>query len=463
MSILRDEAPRVHSGREPATVRTEVADEQRESHPAGSGQVVIPPSRRSLAEIQADDGLSNGAKLLARYLDGLCLSHGKWAAWPKVSTIAHVLGWGGEPRAFRKRVERAFRELIESGDVTRPRLGELVAWYDAEGAGKGLGWPKGLRRNLFRSAAICVLGWKVAEAEASPPILTACDIPVASSNPAEPSRAAECRIGHPGNVASDTPEMSHPTLNVRNLNVRTEPTLNVAALAGPGEGDAGTAVEAIAAEEGAQATVEPSDPARAATPTRESAWTDRELAEKLVRRFRDRGLYPRIELDPAGLEIIRIDRRNPSADFLPGERDELARLRPHVLAYLNGRTGPVPPVAEGSDDAAGPPSRRVPDVVQAEVRALVGRLAGNADPAIEAKAARGLADALADHNPESLAFFSGLAGSVRRGELAEACLQGAFEAACGRKVRNRGAMFTSEVNRWIHANRSGRPTAGGAP
>ena len=175
-------------------------------HPAKPGHlVIIPRSRRPHAEIQADPDLSDKAKRLAAYLDGRCLGFGKWAAWPKVSTIAAACGWKGEPSAFRKKAERAFRELIESGDVARPRLGELVAWHDAEGARSGLDWPGGLRRNLCRSAAVCVLGWKLAEAEERLPILTACDIPVASSGPAAPSSRLRmshatpqiCRMGTP--------------------------------------------------------------------------------------------------------------------------------------------------------------------------------------------------------------------------------------------------------------------------
>jgi hypothetical protein len=237
----------------PIDVRTKVADP------------TIPPRRRPLAEILADPTLSNGAKLLARHLDGLCLAHAKWAAWPKVSTIAHALGWDGDPRAFRKRVERAFRELIQSGDVARPRLGHLVAWYDAEGERTGFAWPKGLRRNLFRSAAICVLGWKLAEAELALPKPPACDIGVASSQASPPLFA-------PPNVACHTPEMSHATAtemshpkNVRNPNIRNEP-VNVREndnVASSGEGQERRPPEPAAASQAEPsqalgATIEPS-------------------------------------------------------------------------------------------------------------------------------------------------------------------------------------------------------------
>ena len=113
-------------------------------------------------------------------------------------------GLGGDPRAFRKRVERYNRELIDSGDVARPRLGDLADWHAAAGEADGLGWPKGLRRSLDRATVITVVGWKLAEAESILPSLTPCDISGASIPPAGTPPAAT-------DVASDPPPMSHRT------------------------------------------------------------------------------------------------------------------------------------------------------------------------------------------------------------------------------------------------------------
>ena len=67
-------------------------------------------------------------------------------------------------------------------------------------------------------------------------------------------------------------------------------------------------------------------------------------------------------------------------------------------------------------------------------------------------------DPLSDHKPESLALFLGLAGDVRRGELAEDCLQWAFEVACVRRIRNRGAALVGAVRRWLSRHGRGNPT-----
>jgi hypothetical protein len=47
----------------------------------------------------------------------------------------------------------------------------------------------------------------------------------------------------------------------------------------------------------------------------------------------------------------------------------------------------------------------------------------------------------------------GLAGDVRRRELAVGCLFDAFEAGCGKGARNRGAVFTVGVRGWKRAAR----------
>jgi hypothetical protein len=182
-----------------------------------------------------------------------------------------------------------------------------------------------------------------------------------------------------------------------------------------------------------------------------SVWTPAEHAERFFRRLRDRGLILKVEVDAERGEVIRT---YPQTKFVepiqPDEVAELLRLRPHVLAFLKGTV--ASPVATGQTDPAfSKPGRRVPEVVQAQTRCLIGRLAGNAEPAIEAMVCRSIADALNDHNPTSLALFLGLAGDVRRKSLAEGCLQEAFEAACGRGVENRGAMFTAVVKRWRRA------------
>jgi hypothetical protein len=179
-----------------------------------------------------------------------------------------------------------------------------------------------------------------------------------------------------------------------------------------------------------------------------AVWTPAEQAERFFRRLRDRGLILKVEVDAELGEVIRTYPQTKYVEPIqPDEVAELLRLRPHVLAFLKGTV--AAPVAAGqADPIPSKPARRVPEAIKAQVRCLIGQLAGNAEPAIEATVCRAIADALNDHNPTSLALFVGLAGDVRRKNLAEGCLQEAFEAACGRTVENRGAVFTAIVKRW---------------
>jgi hypothetical protein len=176
----------------------------------------------TLAQILADPRFSDRAKRYAANLDGRCKADGKWAAWPKVSTMADDLGWGGDPRAFRKRVERAARELIDAGLLARMRLGELVEWFDSEGAARGLTWPRELPRNLRRSAVVCVLGWRIPGPWLGQPILPRCDTNVASEpTPGAPERDSSVaslatQLSHP-----PATQLSHPSLNVRRGNGET--------------------------------------------------------------------------------------------------------------------------------------------------------------------------------------------------------------------------------------------------
>lgn len=156
------------------------------------------PDVPTLAQILADQSLHDGAKRVAHYLDGCCRADGRWAAWPKVSTIAHVLGWGGDPEASRKRVARAFRELIGAGFLARVRLARLVEWHDQRGEVEGLAWPGTLPRHLRRSAMICVLAWKLPPAAGGLPISPRCDIDGASAAPeARPPILPRWDIGVP--------------------------------------------------------------------------------------------------------------------------------------------------------------------------------------------------------------------------------------------------------------------------
>jgi hypothetical protein len=196
--------------------------------------------------------------------------------------------------------------------------------------------------------------------------------------------------------------------------------------------------------------------------------------ERLFARYRDRSMILYLEAVEDGGEVTRFR-------YLPGsvepirdeERAELKRSRSQVLAYLRNPTGDPVAVAAPTDvaptvavpgQAAGKPAPSVPGPDQARVRKLIVQLHGNADPTIVEEASRAIADALRDHKPESRKTFLGWAGDVRRGRMPEACLLEAFETACGKSIKNRGAAMTDAVRRFRRseaARRIGPATAGG--
>ena len=471
-------AVRFEIGKPPSPTPSLVEAFANPTHPAGNGPLVIPPSRRTLAEIQEDDRLSNGARRLAAYLDGRCLAFGKWAAWPKVSTIAAELGWGGDPRAFRKRVGRYFRELIESGDVSRPRLGDLVAWYDAEGCREGFEWPKGLRRGLCRSSVVTLLGWKLAEAEATKlPSLTPCDISVASNAPTAGLLA-------PGNVACHPPEMSHaapPEMshlqNVRSLNGPTEPTLNAVALALEGEGEALATIEPTATGEVSAAVeaiaVIPS-PAAPLPPVVEPppALSAEEVADQVAKvrskqpDFLRKLAYWALE-ESGNLPADLVGTFPPRQPETESERRGVAR----IAALATGPPAGQPPAKAAASPIQGTPpaskpAPRVPAEVQADVRRRLARLhlPETTNPDVLATA-RALADALGPHQDKGKteATFLKWCGQARSGVTPQSVLTGAFDDACRfKKAESRGAFFVSRAKElWAEAKGRGRSPSPG--
>jgi Helix-turn-helix domain len=187
---------------------------------------------------------------------------------------------------------------------------------------------------------------------------------------------------------------------------------------------------------------------------------DWQEGRELYQRYKDgRGVI--FEIAPDDGEMIRPRLLSESAT-LPGPEEvaELKRCKPQLLAYLRSPSGPPGTATAATRSTTGVPSgargklaRAVPLPEQKRVRDLIAQLAGHADPTIEATVGRAIAGAFGDHKPESLKLFLGLAGEVRRGELAEACLQEAFEVACGKTIRNRGAMFTVGVKQWMAGRR----------
>jgi hypothetical protein len=245
--ILAFESTRGNAG--PIDVRTDVAD----ARPSADT-----PARRSLAEILEAPRYTDRAKRLAAYLDGRCWGDDKWAAWPKVATIAADLGWDGTEWGGRKRVERAMKELADGGDLTRMNLRELVEWHDAQGASLGISWPAKLPRGMRLSLKVFVLSWRIPVAGRGLPILPRCDTSVASNGPAPAPEPA------PGVASSATEmsqgvtsQMSHPSLlKVRRGNEETTTdSSRPCAREGPGDvGSSSSSSQSLESGAGQEAT-----------------------------------------------------------------------------------------------------------------------------------------------------------------------------------------------------------------
>jgi hypothetical protein len=208
----------------PFDVRTEVA----------AGQ----PKPPTLADFLADPRLSDRAKRLAEYLEGCCRAEGRWIVWPKVSTMASALGWDKTSYGGRKRVERGLRELAEAGYLVRLNLRELVEWFDSEGASMGLTWDPRLPRGIRQSLKVCLLVGRITGASGRLPILTRCDTSVASKlslKARERDAGVACRTTQVSHGVAT--EVSHPTLNVRSLNERSEETTTDSSRTHAREGD----------------------------------------------------------------------------------------------------------------------------------------------------------------------------------------------------------------------------------
>jgi hypothetical protein len=358
------------------------------------------------------------------------------SCWATVSTIAARLpairpSRGGSPVASDRTVQRSLQRLKAAGYIRHQR----VSNPDPDDPRNLTGW-----RFFFDFVP-------VQPDAVEPPTEMIADVDPAGFAP----------LPEPTGVTPESPDSA--VTQVRGEINEPEPTLNVAngsALAGTGDGESPEAVDSTADPATLPAIAEPTPPR--VTPAPISA--PEELSERLVRRFRDRGLNPVVEADAVRGEVIRFYRLWPDAGPPgPAELAELARLRPGVLAFLKGPARPIPSTEAGPCGPADRPAPPVPGPMQARVRSLIGQLAGNVEPTIEATVCRSIAVALGDHKPESLALFLGLAGDVRRGGLGEGCLQEAFEAACRSKVRNRGAVFVHRVKCW---KRKGWEQSGGS-
>jgi Helix-turn-helix domain len=388
----------------------------------------------------------------------ILLSFAVWrrdSCWTTIGTIAARLpaqrpGRSGSTVACDRTVQRSILRLIAAGYIRRERI-----------AKPDLDDPKNRTGYRYYFLFVPVQAPAVELTETPPvqppsveltpgvtkPVIQPTIIPKSGDRTLPPSPARE--------VTSKSPDFL--VTQVRGEFRETEKTFNVANVNGSAlarTGDGGKPPET-------GGTAPPASIQPRATEARPSAggWSGRELAEKFLRKLRDRGMDLVVRTEAEGAEFIQ--QRPYTASVVPlqpDEIEELKRLRPDILAYLKGPASPAPKVTSK-------PAPAVPKSVQADVRKLIDQLPGNPDPAIEATVCRAISEALGDPNPESLATFLDLAGDVRRGGLAVGCLLDGFEAGCSRKAKNRGACFTNGLKASIRESRriGDRQRAGGTP
>ena len=174
-----------------------------------------------------------------------------------------------------------------------------------------------------------------------------------------------------------------------------------------------------------------------------------ELARILIGRLGSRGV--RFELQPDGMVKPRL---NPGAEPLnEPETAALRLLKPEIVALLTRKQAEAAAGTDApADDDTAKPAPRVRNA--AEVRRMIGRL--TAGPPGDDSACQAFADRLVDDpafacndqdGATSRETFLGLAREVKHKGLPEAVLVGAFDDACGREVRNRGAYLIASVKR----------------
>jgi hypothetical protein len=379
---------------------------------------------RTLAEILADPELSDRAKRVAQYLDGRCRAFAKWWAWPKVSTIADALGWKAEHGA-RKRVERAFHELTESGDVGRCNVRELLEWLDVEGPTSGIAEPAGLPRHLRQNQKVCILGWKVGEARQGLPKPPQCDTSV-PDGPTPDSCQTPQGVAYIGTEVSQGNEtlVSHPSLNVRSLNVESEQTSDGLAFATPEE---------------EPSTIGADRP----------IWTPHELAAKVVVKLHASGNLPKVVVvSEDGRKGIQLMRYPSALAPEPEVLAEMIRLREAVMAYLEGVPDPWKSSSRSQSSGGASPA------IDSPVLAMIKALPSSGVPRDDQAVGRAIAAAIADEKPESIETFTGYARDVRRGYLSTASLTKAFQAALSKGSKKPGAVLVNRVQRWKERNPS---------
>jgi hypothetical protein len=182
-------------------------------------------------------------------------------------------------------------------------------------------------------------------------------------------------------------------------------------------------------------------------------------ADRMVELLKRRGW--RLELRVDGQ--IEIKGRHGAGDRPSDEELRVMRWRKPEITAILARARAAAQAKEAIQPTKamrGKPAPRVRN--QAGIRAMIGRIPGAADDSLSRQVAGLLAGPTAFNDrgdPErSQRTYYGLFEALRSGRdsVTEDCLQQAFEAACGRSCRNRGAVFIDRVQALIGEQRAAK-------
>ncbi len=379
MTSLPNQQPRRQSGRgETAPISREFSPEPGRPKPPPElvGKTLSGAGCFFPSELHAQGATGVVFEVFRRY-DRLAKLFGMPGTWASPETVA-TMGTSGrfegvEAREFPdmpvRSVQAGLKWMIEHGWSRREKAVHLgrtvkVVWcrwlippmdFDAAVIDFGHGF-----RYRAEDGSVAPAGDRTRRKRAAPPT---------------PDRAGSCAnsAGEPSPIAQESaPESS------KELKIEREALTAASATAPQSRGDESK-------------TPDPTPP----PPPSADARADRERAERLVRKLRDGGIVLKVAADPDRGEVIRPHRLSSSVgEMSEAARDELVRLRPHVLAYLKGQAGPATATARAATVAEA--------ATLAEAVAVLGGVGAGAGEAEVQEVADRIADAWGDHKFRNL-------------------------------------------------------------
>lgn len=382
-------------------------------------------SELAFADLLADSRLTPFDKLIVTILADYCRADWNGLCWPTNRELAEKAGVHiGAKDGGEARVNRSLKKLQDLGFIERIGRYDFDRWMDEIGRPRlGLKVPK-TKGDPHR---FIVLWWKFpgSERDSGSAGKKRSDVPL---NKCDPGAGAAVNKDHPRAVdcltpapSTATPPAPAPTLRTSSKSELPKGTVNVNAAA-PQQTEPNAGTGHTTDGEVLPPAAPPVSPPIVPTGP---AWTASEQAEKLVKKFRDRGLYPRVEPGPDLMDVIRFGANSPGVEPpSPDELAELKRLRPQVIAFLKRGAG------------KSRPTNGTADLIAALIRP------GATDDDVKL-AARKLAEELDDLH--SVNNHRKILAEVRAGTMPLKAVLSAHKAAMGNAIERRGALFTTLV------------------